>query len=122
MAREFTNAADLDPHFDYAGADRSLGLLYRDAPGWPMSIGNRHKALDYLETAATLEPHYPDNILNLAESDANWGDTLNARKELVRLDALWPKAQTNFVGTAWEQSWDDWTTRRAELRKELYKH
>jgi len=121
MAREFTNAASLDPRFDFAGPPRGLGLLYRDAPGWPMSIGNRRKALEFLENAVTIEPGYPDNILDLAESYANWGDRLNARKQLIVLDALWPKAQTNFVGVAWELNWDDWSKRRDELRKQLYK-
>src|SRR5947208_15493408 len=44
MEREFLAAIDLDPKFDFAGAHRSLGLLYLDAPGWPASIGNRTKA------------------------------------------------------------------------------
>ena len=35
MEHEFKTAADLDKNFDYAGPERSLGLLYRDAPGWP---------------------------------------------------------------------------------------
>jgi hypothetical protein len=117
MSREFTTANDLDPHLDYAGPNRSLGLLYRDAPGWPVSLGNRRKAEDYLQTAATLAPNYPENILNLAESYSTWGDIVNTRKELARLNALWPKAQTNFTGQAWEQSWDDWFKRRAALRK-----
>lgn len=117
MSREFTTANDLDPHFDFAGANRSLGLLYRDAPGWPVSIGSRRKAEEYLQTAAALAPNYPENILNLAESYATWGDTVNAQNQLRALNALWPKAQTNFTGQAWEQSWDDWSKRRAALRK-----
>jgi hypothetical protein len=122
MARELTTANELEPHLDFAGPNRSLGLLYRDAPGWPVSIGSRRKAQDFLETAGSLAPHYPENILNLAESYANWGDALNARKQLAALDALWPKAQTNLTGAAWEQSWDDWSKRRDELRKELNQH
>ena len=51
MEREFKTAAELDGHFDYAGPERSLGLLYRDAPGWPLSIGSRHKAREWLEQA-----------------------------------------------------------------------
>ena len=43
MEREFTTTRELDEHFDYAGADRNLGLLYRDAPSIG-SIGNRSKA------------------------------------------------------------------------------
>lgn len=119
MEREFKAAARLDPYFDFAGPERSLGLLYRDAPGWPMSIGNRHAAREFLESAATLAPADPENILNLAESDLKWGDRAGANKELDALDALWPRAQQNLTGPAWEQSWDDWTKRRAILRQKL---
>ena len=52
IEREFKAAADLDEHFDYAGPARCLGLLYRDAPGWPISIGSKHKAREWLERAA----------------------------------------------------------------------
>jgi hypothetical protein len=121
MSHEFETAGELDPHFDFAGADRGLGLLYRDAPGWPVSIGSRRKAHEYLENAVTLAPGDPENVLNLAESYLKWGDTINAKNELHVLDGLWPKAQQDFTGQAWERSWDDWSKRRDELRKELNK-
>lgn len=117
MEREFKTAADLDPAFDYAGPARCLGLLYRDAPGWPFSIGSRRKARDWLEQAVKLAPDYPENRLNLAESFLQWRDADNAKEQLDALDALWPKAQTNFTGEAWERSWDDWSARRAAARK-----
>jgi tetratricopeptide (TPR) repeat protein len=121
MSREFSTAAEMDPHFDYAGPDRGLGLLCRDAPGWPMSIGSRRKAHEYLENAVTLAPNDPENVLNLAESYLKWDDLVNAKNQLRVLDGLWPKAQQVFTGQAWEPSWDDWSKRRAELRKELNK-
>jgi hypothetical protein len=119
MEREFKSAADLDNSFDYAGPERCLGLLYRDAPGWPFSIGSRHKAREELEQAAKLAPDYPENRLNLAESFLEWHETDNAKNELAALDVLWPAVQTNFTGKAWEQSWDDWSTRRAAARNKL---
>jgi tetratricopeptide (TPR) repeat protein len=119
MEREFKTVADLDAQFDFAGPERNLGLLYRDAPGWPASIGSKHKAKNYLQQAEKLAPDYPENHLNLAESYLQWQDNDAAKKELGALDALWPKAQTNFTGTAWEQSWDDWSTRRDEACKKL---
>lgn len=119
MSQEFDASAALDKDFDYAGAARGLGLLYRDAPGWPLSIGNKAKARESLESAVSLAPGDPENILDLAESDVKWGDDKGAKKQLAALDALWPKAQTNFTGAAWEQSWGDWTQRRDDLRKEL---
>ncbi len=119
MEREFKTAADLDKSFDYAGPERSLGLLYRDAPGWPFSIGSRRKAREWLEQAVKLAPDYPENRLNLAESYLQWHENDSAKSELTRLDALWPDARKKFTGEAWEQSWDDWSTRRAAARKKL---
>jgi len=119
MEREFKTADDLDEHFDYAGPARCLGLLYRDAPGWPASIGSRRKAREWLERAAKLAPNDPENHLNLIESRLNWNDRTGAGNELKSLDALWPKAQTNFVGEAWEQSWADWTARKSVAEQAL---
>ena len=119
MEREFKMADDLDEHFDYAGPARCLGLLYRAAPGWPVSIGSRHKAREWLEQAVKLAPDYPENRLNLVESYWQWKDREAAGNELKTLDALWPSAQTNFAGEAWERSWNDWSTRREIARKSL---
>jgi hypothetical protein len=119
MEYEFKLASALDEHFDYAGPSRNLGLLYREAPGWPISIGSGRPAREWLERAAALAPDYPENILNLAESYLQWEKLDDAKVQLKKLDALWPSAQTNFTGAAWEQSWADWTTRREALRKEL---
>jgi tetratricopeptide (TPR) repeat protein len=119
MESEFKMADNLDAHFDYAGPARCLGLLYRDAPGWPTSIGSRHKAREWLERAVQLAPDYPENHLNLVESRLQWNDRPDAKNELKKLDALWPSAQTNLVGEAWESSWTDWSNRCEAARKQL---
>jgi hypothetical protein len=119
MEREFKTAAGLDAQFDFAGPERNLGLLYRDAPGWPASIGSGRKAKNFLDQAEKLAPDYPENHLNLAESFLQWHESAGVKQELDALDALWPKAQKKFTGEQWEQSWDDWTTRRAAARKKL---
>jgi hypothetical protein len=119
MEREFKTAAKLDAQFDFAGPERNLGLLYRDAPGWPTSIGSSRKAKNYLEQAVKLAPDYPENHLNLAESDLQWHESDAAKLELAALDSLWPKAQANFTGEGWEQSWADWSARRDAAHKKL---
>ena len=119
MEREFKTAEGLDRSFDYAGPARCLGLLYRDAPGWPFRIGNRRRARDWLEQAARVAPEYPENVLNLVESYSRWRDRGAARQELRALEALWPKAQTNFTGVNWEQSWRDWTARKKAVEQAL---
>jgi hypothetical protein len=119
MEREFKTAAGLDAQFDFAGPERCLGLLYRDAPHWPISIGSKSKSRAFLERAEKLAPDYPENHLNLAESCLQWHESNDAKKELDALDSLWPKAQTNFTGEKWERSWNDWSTRRDTARKKL---
>jgi len=121
IEREFKMALELDEHFDFAGPDRGLGLLYRDAPGWPISIGSKHKARENLERAASISADYPENILNLVESYVKWGETKNAKTELKILDALWPQAQKKLAGEYWERSWSDWTKRRDVARQKLAK-
>jgi tetratricopeptide (TPR) repeat protein len=119
MEDQFLTAADMDPAADFGGADRGLGLLCRDAPGWPVSIGNRARARKFLESAVALASDYPENVLNLAESYLKWGDKTDARQELAALDALWPSAQKALTGPHWEWSWYDWTRRRDALRAKL---
>lgn len=117
MEAEFIIALKANTNFDRAGPDRNLGLLYRDAPGWPASIGSREKARQHLQQAAILAPDYPENILNLIESYIKWGDIAAAQRELKTLDEHWPKAQKQFAGEEWEASWADWTARRDEAHK-----
>jgi hypothetical protein len=93
--------------------------LYRDAPGWPISLGSRHKARDWLEQAAELAPGYPDNQLNLVESYWQWKDRDASSNALQKLDALWPAARTNFTGKAWELNWATWSTRREAAREKF---
>lgn len=110
---EFKITVALDEPFDYAGAPRCLGLLYRDAPGWPVSIGSRRRAREYLERAAALFPEYPENQLNLAETFLQWHQRDEAEKSLKKLAAIWTPAQTRLTGELWEKPWRDWTNRRA---------
>jgi tetratricopeptide (TPR) repeat protein len=119
MEPEFQKAGALDPLLDHAGPERNLGLLYRDAPSWPVSIGNPSKAQPLLRQAVKLAPDFPENYLHLIESYLKWNQPDDARKELPALDAIWPAAQTNLTGAKWEQSWDNWTMRRDTIRKQL---
>jgi tetratricopeptide (TPR) repeat protein len=118
MEQEFLRAIKLDAAFDYAGAERSLGLLYRDAPSI-VSIGSRTKARQHLQRALQLAPQYPENRLILIESCLKWGDRSGAIRELKTLDETWPKAQADFTGPAWTASWAEWEARREQARKKL---
>jgi hypothetical protein len=119
MEREFKRAAALDATFDYAGADRSLGLLYFDAPGWPTSIGSRSKARLHLERAVALSPDFPDNRLSLVEAFLKWRDREGAQKEVRKLEELLPKARSKLVGEPWAGSWADWNLRWQKVREKI---
>jgi tetratricopeptide (TPR) repeat protein len=119
MEKEFKLAVELDEKFDFGGPARNFGLLYRDAPGWPLSIGSKHKAKEFLERAVSLAPDYPENRLNLAESYVHWKEPELARRELNALDEIWSKAMTQLTGPEWGQSWEEWTGRREILHKKL---
>jgi len=120
MEREFTAARDLDKHFDYAGPDRNLGLLYRDAPSFG-SVGSRSKARQHLEEAVSLAPEFPENRLNLLEVYLKWDYRPEAQKQFAELEKMWPAAQKQFTGAAWETSWTDWNKRLDAVKKKMGK-
>jgi len=116
MEEEFLRARSLDSHTDFAGPDRSLGYLYRDAPGWPASIGNKKKAREHLDRAVELHPEFPDNQLALVESFAEWNESQNFARQLKSAEAVIAQALDKFYGEAWESSWADWNKRLALLK------
>ena len=118
MEHELTLATELDAHFDFAGPDRSIGLLYRDAPTI-ISIGSRSKAKQHLRRAVELAPEYPENRLDLIESYLKWGDRTEARRELSALEAIWPRARAKLSGPDWAASWVDWQNQLEEFKKKV---
>jgi hypothetical protein len=118
VEREFMLATDLDVSFDHAGPARTLGELYFQAPVWPLSVGSKHKAREWLERAAALAPDYPENQLNLAEAQLKWRQPEVFAATMKKLEAIWPAARTNLAGEDWEPSWADWSARRAALTAE----
>jgi tetratricopeptide (TPR) repeat protein len=116
MEREFGIARELDETFDFAGPDRNLGLLYRDAPT-VISIGSRSRAKKHLERAVELAPDYPDNRLNLIESFQKWSDRLGVKRETKALTESWQRARLALAGENWAYSWADWESRREKIQK-----
>lgn len=119
MRDQFEAARQLDERFDHAGPDRNLGLLYRDAPGWPLSIGHRAKAEAHLLRAVELSPDYPENRLNLIEARLRWRQTRIVPKELKALIGLWPRARATWTGPTWELSWQDWNRRWEAVQRRV---
>ena len=119
IEREFLATAELDARFDFAGPARCLGLLYRDAPGWPLSIGNKRKAREWLIRAVALAPEFPENQLNLAETYLRWRQKEETENALAKLTSIWPAAQTNLTGVRWEKDWFDWKQRHESVQTEF---
>lgn len=119
MERHLLRAHARLPAFDHYGPDRSLGLLYLEAPGWPISIGSHARARLHLEAAVRGDPGFPENRLSLAEFYEKGRHHAGAVSQLAALDALWLKAKKEFAGRDWERSWADWEARRNALRQRL---
>lgn len=115
MEREWLVTLALDPHCDYAGADRNLGLLYRDTPGFPISIGSRAKAEEHLRHAVELDPEYPENHLNLIETDRK-RHPADVPGEYEKLRAILPAARKQFSGPEWHSAWEDWDARLQKIQ------
>ncbi|MGA2541662.1 MAG: hypothetical protein ABSG78_08935 [Verrucomicrobiota bacterium] len=119
VEKEWETAIKLDENFDYAGPDRNLGLLYRDAPGWPLSIGSRAQARQHLLRGVALHPEYPENHLNLIEAYLKWHDRSESVLAAKALEKILPEAQKKFTGPAWESNWEDWNKRWHAIQTKL---
>ena len=75
-------AKTIDESYFYGGPWRALGRLYDKAPGWPVSIGNNGKAIEYLQKALEFGPRFYLNHLYLAEAYLSGGKKDKARGEL----------------------------------------
>ncbi len=107
IEKEFSASRRLNEHFDHAGPDRNLGLLYRQAPS-VISVGNRRKAREHLEQAVRLAPLYPENRLDLVEALCAWHRTEDARDQLHTLESNLPAMRKRFAGAQWAPDWQDW--------------
>ncbi len=101
------------------GQSGTWACFNRDAPGWPVSVGNPSKSESLLRQAVKLAPDFPENYLHLIESYLKWNQPGDARNALRTLDIIWPAAQTTLTGDKWAQSWDNWSARRQAARKQL---
>jgi hypothetical protein len=117
MEQDFLQAQRLDPSFDQAGPDRNLGLLYHQAPGWPVSVGNQTKARQRLEKAVELAPIYPGNRLNLMEAYAEWGELELLRRGFTEWDKQLEQARSQYAGDQWQGDWQDWEQRIERLQR-----
>jgi tetratricopeptide (TPR) repeat protein len=116
MEAMLKRSVELDPIFDYAGAHRTLGMLYRDAPGWPTSLGDRAKARFHLKQAVELSPAYPDNQLALLEARLKWGEKKSVSEQIPQVESILQKARGQLAGEAWRLAWQDWDKRWEKIK------
>lgn len=109
-------AAAMEPRLDHAGPDRCLGQLYRDAPGWPISVGSKSKTRTHLLKAVELAPDFPENHLVLIETWLMWKEKKTLQHDLDTLGELMPKARKQLTGTDWAAYWDDWDRRWKDIQ------
>ncbi|HUR44269.1 MAG TPA: hypothetical protein VMZ27_00240 [Candidatus Saccharimonadales bacterium] len=119
MEENFLKAIEIEPKLDYASPHRSLGLLYRDAPGWPLSVGSKPKAKLHIRKAVELYPDFPENQLTLLESLIKWGDYKAATNALPQVEKSMKDEQKKFSSPEWDQSWQDWKPRWERLREKI---
>lgn len=74
---------ELDP--EHEGAHYVLSQLYRKVPGWPLSVGDKRKAVEHARISASLAPHDTSRQLNLAESLLEAGQKDEAVQVLRRV-------------------------------------
>jgi tetratricopeptide (TPR) repeat protein len=82
---ELKRSLALDETYDQAGAHRVLGRIYFEAPGWPVSVGDKEKSLEQLTAAVRLAPDNSTNHLYLAETLLAMGRKAPARGELEKV-------------------------------------
>lgn len=116
MESAWKKSIDLDAKFNHAAAHRSLGLLYLDAPGWPLSLGNRTKARRHLQKAAELDSGYPENRLCLLEARLRWGEARAVQGQFAAMESTLQFARTNYTGEAWACDWEDWDARWKKIK------
>ncbi|MBM3844813.1 MAG: hypothetical protein FJ405_00820 [Verrucomicrobia bacterium] len=119
MEKHLLRSIELEKSFRAAIAERSLGMLYRDAPGWPLSLGSRSKARTFLERAVQTAPDYPENLLTLMESEIRWGDRKQAASRSKAMEEMLKRAAQGLHEAEWKSSWADWNPRAERIRKAL---
>ena len=73
---------EIEEGYFYGGPYRVLGRLYHKAPGFPFSIGDNKKAIEYLEKAVEFGPKFFLNHIFIAEAYLTARDKQKAREHL----------------------------------------
>ena len=78
----FEQALEINPDTLSGSAYTSLGALYYQAPGWPISFGNDKKARELLEKALKIDPYGIDSNYFYADFLVSQNDFMLAHRAL----------------------------------------
>jgi hypothetical protein len=84
MLESLGRADAADPNYDDAGPQRVRALVLLHAPAWPLGPGDPQEALAAAQRAVARRPHYPPNLLALAQAQAATADPAGARATYQR--------------------------------------
>lgn len=88
---EFEQALSIDPTTLDGSAYTSLGTLYHQVPGWPLSFGDDDKARELLRKGLSLNPDGIDSNYFWAQFLHDEGDDAQARQALEKAMAAAPR-------------------------------
>ncbi len=88
IQKEMETVLKINP--SHAGAHHVLGVIYRKAPGRPLSVGNKKKALRYAKKAVELDPQSLKYAVGLAEVYLALDKKDDAKKTLEDVLAMPP--------------------------------
>lgn len=84
IVKSMERVLEKDPHFMAGGPYLVLGRVYLEAPGMPISIGDKEKALQYFKKALELDESYYETHYYLMEFYA-----VDGKMELAVAEAKW---------------------------------
>lgn len=116
MEGRFKQVLEAEPGLDHGGPSRYLAQLYQQAPGWPTSVGNRHKARVQFQKAVDLAPFYPENALLQMEAFREWGDRAALIKAAKLYEGRLAECRARFSPEVWVEEWKEWSQRWDRLR------
>lgn len=96
IRKAFERSIEIDKTYLHGSALVQLGRLYTMLPGFPLSIGDKEKALRYLLEAKKIDPDFTLTYLYLADLYWHFGHKEKALGELDEMSRRKPKTEVQY--------------------------